>query len=306
MKSLKVLLKGVLLAALASLNISAAVAATEVGQVTEAQGTAFATSAAGTKRALSAGSAIYEGDVIETIADKAAAQEEKAGNGLKITTVDGAKWNLVRSSKLEVKYYQAEDAGARKAGAKYRVHTGSLSYESGSLKSKAQVLLDDTTLTPLGTTMRFETVSGVTLGKVTDGEVSYTNPDGTKGVIKNGQYMLRDSTGKVTVYPNAQAAKSDLMKALQAVAKTQGHGQANAGLVQQTGTEGAMATNWGFASVETFATWMTGEVTNDVVTYTNVASTSGSSATLGTVNGLPTLSVPTGSGGGGGNASPNK
>ncbi len=235
-----------------------------IGIVDLIQGEVYAHSQTGDKRKLNRNAPIYEGDTIETIGEGAVV----------MFMADGAQWDIFDNSKMEIVSYRYNGGNAKPAndGAKYRIHKGGLRYTSGDLKERGVVLLENTVITPLGTTLRFETVSGVTFIKVTDGAASYTKPDGTRGVIGNNQFALRDSKGNVTVYNTPQEAKTDLVAALMVVATTQNKTQWGAGLKQQTGTESAKAANWGWASVTVFANWIVNEVVNDVKTYTEATS----------------------------------
>ena len=245
---------------LLSMHNSFAISADSIGMVDLIQGEVNAISASGEKRRLTGNAPIYEGDTIETIGEGAVV----------ILMADGAQWDIFDNSKMEIVSYRYSGGNAKQAndGAKYRVFEGSLRYTSGALKERGIVLVEDTVITPMGTTLRFETVSGITLAKVTDGAASYTKSDGGRGIIGENKFVLRDSEGHVTVYDNAKEAKKDLVAALMVVARTQKKNQWGAGLKQQTGTESAQAANWGWASVQTFANWMINEVVHDVTTYT--------------------------------------
>lgn len=247
-------------------NNSFAISADSIGMVDMIQGEVYAISTTGEKRRLTGNAPIYEGDTIETIGEGAVV----------ILMADGAQWDIFDNSKMEIISYQYSGWNAKQAndGAKYQVHEGSLRYTSGLLKDRGIVLLEDTAITPLGTTLRFETVSGITFAKVTNGTASYSQPDGKRKIIGENQFAIRDSKGNVTVYENAQDAKKDLVAALMVVAKTRKKNQSGAGLNQQTGTESAQAANWGWASVQTFANWMVNEVVHDVTTYTEATSSS--------------------------------
>lgn len=244
-------------------SVQAAFDPDSIGIVDLIQGEVYAHSPTG-KRKLGSNSPIYEGDTIETIGEGAVV----------MFMADGAQWDIFDNSKMEIVSYHYSGVTAKPAndGAKYRIHKGGLRYTSGELKERGVVLLKDTVITPLGTTLRFETVSGVTFAKVTNGAASYTKLDGTRGVIAENQFALRDSRGQITVYNSAQEAKADLVTALMVVATTTNKEQWGAELEQQTGTESAQAADWGWASVEIFANWIVNEVVHDVTTYTEATS----------------------------------